>query len=158
MKTKRNSSNKIHIEEINTQKSWKEKGMACVQAEGKKFSELMRSLVQLKEEEEPWDLQKACVMWNVTGESVVSAAIKQETDCHSAEPGEWERGRTSWKSRVVLLKLGPSQSVLEESQRMKTVRRAIDLGSRGEGGREQPHYWVVELKKGKRAHCKSVIG
>lgn len=76
MKTKRNSSNKIHIEEINTQKSWKEKGMACVQAEGKKFSELMRSLVQLKEKEEPWDLQKACVMWNVTGESVVSAAIK----------------------------------------------------------------------------------
>lgn len=47
-----------------------------------------------------------------------------------------ENGREGeWESRVVLLKLGPSQSVLEESQRMKTVRRAIDLGSRGEGGR-----------------------
>lgn len=83
--------------------------MACVQAEGKKFSELMRSLVQLKEEEEPWDLQKACVMWNVTGESVVSAAIKQETDCHSAEPGEWERGRMGEQGGITKVRTKPER-------------------------------------------------
>lgn len=97
-------------------------------------------------------------MWNVTSESFVSVDIKEETDHHSAEPGEWERGRTSWKSRVVLLKLGPSQCVLEESQWLKTERRAIDFGSRVRAEGKQTHYWEVALKKGKRAHCNPVIG
>lgn len=48
MKTKRNNSNRIHIEEVNTETSWKQKGMACAQAEGKQFSELMRSLAGLR--------------------------------------------------------------------------------------------------------------
>lgn len=46
-----------------------------------------------------------------------------------------EERENELEEQGVLLKSGPSQSMLEERQRMKTVRRAIDLGSRGEGGR-----------------------
>lgn len=43
-----------------------------------------------------------------------------------------EERENELEEQGVLLKSGPSQSMLEERQRMKTVRRAIDLGSRGE--------------------------